>query len=173
MGSECNHAGSGVHSRDECASGRKSSIDFMRRMLDQSHLIREFKALAGVTPEQYVAERYGVEFVQYDDEGIALALHHEHFDNTRPSSAERRARWAHRLHRVRRGRRHNRQTAVQLPRRTSVPLHGPEWQRAGRLVRPIKHHTRIGGDSCQHIDRAGAKGWCMPSSSIHGTCRRG
>jgi AraC-like DNA-binding protein len=32
---------------------------------DQSHMIREFKALAGVTPVQYAAERRAVGFVQY------------------------------------------------------------------------------------------------------------
>jgi len=34
---------------------------------DQAHLIREFNALAGVTPARYAAERHGVGFVQYDD----------------------------------------------------------------------------------------------------------
>ena len=38
---------------------------------DQSHLIREFRALTGLTPERYAAERAGVGFVQYDDPGLA------------------------------------------------------------------------------------------------------
>ena len=38
---------------------------------DQSHLIREFRALTGVTPERDAAERAGVGFVQYDDPGLA------------------------------------------------------------------------------------------------------
>jgi AraC-like DNA-binding protein len=32
---------------------------------DQSHLIRDFKSLAGVTPGRYLAERSGVGSVQY------------------------------------------------------------------------------------------------------------
>ena len=32
---------------------------------DQAHLIREFQALAGLTPAQYAAERQAVRFVQY------------------------------------------------------------------------------------------------------------
>jgi len=35
---------------------------------DQPHLIREFQALAGLTPAQYAAER-GVRFVQYGEKG--------------------------------------------------------------------------------------------------------
>jgi AraC-like DNA-binding protein len=35
---------------------------------DQPHLIREFQALARLTPAQYAAERQGVRFVQYDNE---------------------------------------------------------------------------------------------------------
>jgi len=38
---------------------------------DQSHLIREFRALAGVTPVRYAAERRAVGFVQYGDEEVA------------------------------------------------------------------------------------------------------
>jgi AraC-like DNA-binding protein len=36
---------------------------------DQSHFIREFKALAGLTPSRYLAERRGVGFVQYAGDG--------------------------------------------------------------------------------------------------------
>jgi AraC-like DNA-binding protein len=36
---------------------------------DQAHLIREFKALAGVTPADYLRERRAVGFVQYDRAG--------------------------------------------------------------------------------------------------------
>jgi methylphosphotriester-DNA--protein-cysteine methyltransferase len=36
---------------------------------DQPHLIREFQSLAGLTPAQYVAERQGVRFVQYQNGG--------------------------------------------------------------------------------------------------------
>ena len=38
---------------------------------DQSHLIREFRALAGVTPARYAAERARVGFVQYAEDGAA------------------------------------------------------------------------------------------------------
>lgn len=38
---------------------------------DQPHLIREFQALAGLTPAQYVAERQSVRFVQYGEKGDA------------------------------------------------------------------------------------------------------
>jgi AraC-like DNA-binding protein len=34
---------------------------------DQAHLIREFRALAGVTPAAYVRERRAVGFVQYPE----------------------------------------------------------------------------------------------------------
>lgn len=44
-----------------------TAVAFGAGYADQSHLIREFKSLAGVTPTQYVVERYGVGFVQYDD----------------------------------------------------------------------------------------------------------
>jgi AraC-like DNA-binding protein len=36
---------------------------------DQPHLIREFQALAGLTPAQYAAERQAVRFVQYGEKG--------------------------------------------------------------------------------------------------------
>ena len=36
---------------------------------DQPHLIREFQALAGLTPAQYLAERQAVRFVQYPEKG--------------------------------------------------------------------------------------------------------
>jgi AraC-like DNA-binding protein len=36
---------------------------------DQAHLIREFKALAGVTPSGYLRERQAVGFVQYPERG--------------------------------------------------------------------------------------------------------
>ena len=36
---------------------------------DQAHLIREFKALAGVTPARYLRERQAVGFVQYAEAG--------------------------------------------------------------------------------------------------------
>jgi methylphosphotriester-DNA--protein-cysteine methyltransferase len=39
---------------------------------DQSHLIREFQALAGLTPARYLAERRRVGFVQYPDGGAAV-----------------------------------------------------------------------------------------------------
>ncbi len=48
-----------------------TSIAFDTGYADQSHLIREFGALTGLTPERYVAERLGVGFVQYDDPGFA------------------------------------------------------------------------------------------------------
>lgn len=35
---------------------------------DQPHLIREFQALAGLTPAQYAAERQAVRFVQYGEQ---------------------------------------------------------------------------------------------------------
>lgn len=38
---------------------------------DQAHLIREFRALAGLTPGRYAAERRSVGFVQYPEGGIA------------------------------------------------------------------------------------------------------
>jgi len=36
---------------------------------DQPHFIREFRALAGVTPARYAAERCSVGFIQYEDAG--------------------------------------------------------------------------------------------------------
>ena len=44
-----------------------TSIAFDAGYADQPHLIREFRALTGLTPDRYVAERTGVGFVQYDD----------------------------------------------------------------------------------------------------------
>jgi AraC-like DNA-binding protein len=46
-----------------------TSVAFDAGYADQSHLIREFRALAGVTPASYAVERHGVGFVQYDDAG--------------------------------------------------------------------------------------------------------
>jgi AraC-like DNA-binding protein len=36
---------------------------------DQPHFIREFKALAGLTPARYAAERRSVGFIQYEEPG--------------------------------------------------------------------------------------------------------
>ena len=44
-----------------------TAIAFDAGYVDQSHLIREFKALAGTTPARFLAERQGVGFVQYDE----------------------------------------------------------------------------------------------------------
>ena len=44
-----------------------TAIAFDCGYADQPHLIREFRALAGVTPAQYAAERHGVGFVQYPE----------------------------------------------------------------------------------------------------------
>jgi AraC-like DNA-binding protein len=38
---------------------------------DQAHLVREFRALAGVTPGAYAAERRGVGFLQYAEDATA------------------------------------------------------------------------------------------------------
>jgi AraC-like DNA-binding protein len=43
-----------------------TDVAFDAGYADQPHLIREFRALAGVTPRQYLAEQGGVGFVQYD-----------------------------------------------------------------------------------------------------------
>ena len=43
-----------------------SGIAALAGYADQSHLIREFKALAGLTPARWAAERRGVGFVQSD-----------------------------------------------------------------------------------------------------------
>jgi AraC-like DNA-binding protein len=48
-----------------------ATIAFGAGYADQSHLIREFRSLAGVTPVQYAAERHGVGFVQDDDADVA------------------------------------------------------------------------------------------------------
>ena len=48
-----------------------TSIAFDAGYADQSHLIREFRSLTGLTPDRYVAERGGVGFVQYDDPEFA------------------------------------------------------------------------------------------------------
>jgi AraC-like DNA-binding protein len=49
--------------------GRRSwaALAFAAGYADQSHFIREFKKLAGLTPARYVAERSRVGFVQYPD----------------------------------------------------------------------------------------------------------
>jgi AraC-like DNA-binding protein len=44
-----------------------TAVAFNAGYADQPHLIREFRALAGVTPAQYAAEPRGVGFVQDDD----------------------------------------------------------------------------------------------------------
>jgi AraC-like DNA-binding protein len=44
-----------------------AALAFAAGYADQSHLIREFKKLAGLTPARYVAERRRVGFVQYPD----------------------------------------------------------------------------------------------------------
>jgi AraC-like DNA-binding protein len=44
-----------------------AALAFAAGYADQSHLIREFKALAGLTPARYVAERRRVGFVQYQN----------------------------------------------------------------------------------------------------------
>jgi AraC-like DNA-binding protein len=44
-------------------------LAFAAGYADQSHLIREFKALAGLTPARFVAERRRVGFVQYRESG--------------------------------------------------------------------------------------------------------
>lgn len=49
---------------------RWSALAFEAGYADQAHLIREFRALAGLTPARYVAERRGVGFVQYPEGGI-------------------------------------------------------------------------------------------------------
>lgn len=48
-----------------------TALAFDAGYADQAHLIREFRALAGVTPSQYATERRGVGFVQDDDAGHA------------------------------------------------------------------------------------------------------
>jgi AraC-like DNA-binding protein len=48
-----------------------TDVAFGAGYADQSHLIREFRALAGLTPVRYVAERRGVGFVQDDDDASA------------------------------------------------------------------------------------------------------
>ncbi len=44
-----------------------AAVAFAAGYADQPHFIREFKALAGVTPARYAAERRSVGFVQYRD----------------------------------------------------------------------------------------------------------
>jgi AraC-like DNA-binding protein len=46
-----------------------AALAFAAGYADQSHLIRDFKKLAGLTPARYVAERRSVGFVQYPDGG--------------------------------------------------------------------------------------------------------
>jgi AraC-like DNA-binding protein len=42
-----------------------TAVAFGAGYADQSHLIRDFKSLAGVTPARYLAERSGVGSIQY------------------------------------------------------------------------------------------------------------
>lgn len=59
--------------RDVCRRIQKGDALSWTRMAsdagyaDQAHLIREFQALAGLTPVQYAAERGAVRFVQYSE----------------------------------------------------------------------------------------------------------
>jgi AraC-like DNA-binding protein len=46
-----------------------TSLAFDAGYADQSHMIREFAALAGVTPSGYAAERHRVGIVQYEPTG--------------------------------------------------------------------------------------------------------
>jgi len=46
-----------------------ASLAFDAGYADQSHFIREFRALAGLTPARYLAERRRVGFVQYEGDG--------------------------------------------------------------------------------------------------------
>lgn len=48
------------------AAPRWSALALDAGYADQPHLIRDFRALAGLTPTAYVAERRGVGFVQYE-----------------------------------------------------------------------------------------------------------
>jgi AraC-like DNA-binding protein len=57
--------------RDRGTDAGWTAIAFDAGYADQSHLIRDFRELAGVTPARYVAERSGVGFVQYDWTGTA------------------------------------------------------------------------------------------------------
>jgi AraC-like DNA-binding protein len=51
-------------------SAQWASVAFGAGYADQSHLIREFKALAGVTPARFAVERQTVGFVQYGQEEV-------------------------------------------------------------------------------------------------------
>jgi AraC-like DNA-binding protein len=60
-----------LRSIEAAAEGRApvswTAVAFDAGYADQSHLIREFRALAGATPARYLAERRGVGFVQYEE----------------------------------------------------------------------------------------------------------
>jgi AraC-like DNA-binding protein len=58
-----------IDTRGGKAPAQWASIAFGAGYADQSHLIREFKALAGVTPARFAAERQAVGFVQYAEQG--------------------------------------------------------------------------------------------------------
>jgi AraC-like DNA-binding protein len=55
--------------RDPSGGPGWADLAFAAGYADQSHLIREFKALAGLTPARFVAERRRVGFVQYREGG--------------------------------------------------------------------------------------------------------
>jgi AraC-like DNA-binding protein len=55
--------------RDPSGGPGWADLAFAAGYADQSHLIREFKALAGLTPARFVAERRRVGFVQYRESG--------------------------------------------------------------------------------------------------------
>jgi AraC-like DNA-binding protein len=57
-----------IDTRGGEAPAHWASVAFGAGYADQSHLIREFKALAGVTPARFAAERQAVGFVQYGQE---------------------------------------------------------------------------------------------------------
>jgi len=44
-----------------------SALAYEAGFADQAHLVREFRALAGLTPGDFAAERRDVGFVQYED----------------------------------------------------------------------------------------------------------
>lgn len=53
---------------DDGAPRAWSTLAYDAGYADQSHLVREFRALAGVTPAMLAAERQRVGFLQYDDD---------------------------------------------------------------------------------------------------------